>query len=113
MDSVFKRYYEFHVDDHEIAFMQHCNETTAFGGHLSVRKPAHLKPIIKIGQDECVFKQYLQNHSQWYLPDGTTAIRPKTDGDGVMISAFTSREFGFGHPLMNLHLFNTLTTERT
>ena len=91
-------FFEFHVDDHD-SFQQRCNIETVFGRHLSIRKPQHLKPIIKIGQDESVFKQYLQTLNQWYLPDGTTVINPKTDGDGIMYSAFVSREFGFGHPL--------------
>jgi hypothetical protein len=34
---------------------------------------------------------------QWYGPNKETFIRPKDDaGHGIMISAFQSREFGFG-----------------
>ena len=33
---------------------------------------------------------------QWYGPNGETYVVPKDDGCGVMISAFQSREFGFG-----------------
>ena len=34
--------------------------------------------------------------SAWVAPDGTTVLVPKDDGQGLMISAFQSREFGFG-----------------
>jgi len=87
--------FEFHVDDHE-SFATHCNLVTIHGGYLSVRKPPDSKPLIMIGQDECIFKQHLTTRSQWHLPDGTSKINPKTDGDGLMLSSFQSRDFGFG-----------------
>jgi hypothetical protein len=34
--------------------------------------------------------------SAWFAPDVTTALVPKDDGQGVMISAIQSLEFGFG-----------------
>ena len=52
-----------------------------------------------IGQDECIFKQYLFTHSHWALPDGTTPPMPKEEGQGVMLSSFVSREFGYGMEL--------------
>ena len=96
-------YYEFHVDDHP-SFQERCNNNPScpFGGFLSVRfptDPPNLKPIIKIGQDESIYKQYTISKRQWFLPDGTSAPNPKTEGDGVMISGFTSRDFGFGFDL--------------
>jgi hypothetical protein len=51
------------------------------------------------GQDECIFKQYNRSNKSWSDPDGTRALLPKEDGQGVMISAFASREFGFGMQL--------------
>ena len=34
--------------------------------------------------------------SAWVAPDGQRVLVPKDDGQGLMISAFQSREFGFG-----------------
>ena len=45
-----------------------------------------------LGQDECIFKQYLQVKKQWYLPDGTTSVNPKGEGMGIMLSSFCSWE---------------------
>jgi hypothetical protein len=66
---------------------------------LSVRKPADLKPLICFGQDECIFKQFTFTPKAWTAPDGQKSMIPKDDGLGVMISAFVSREFGFGYYL--------------
>ena len=96
-------YYEFHVDSHQ-HFQDKCNTETEFGGYLSVRKPPNSKPIIMIGQDECTYKQYLMTKKQWFLPGGISELNPKTNGDGIMYSAFVSREFGFGHPLSQAQL---------
>jgi hypothetical protein len=49
-----------------------------------------------LGQDECIFKQFNLPSKLWSDPDGTRALLPKDEGQGVMISAFVSREFGFG-----------------
>jgi hypothetical protein len=50
-------------------------------------------------QDECVVKQYFFTQKSWNGPNGETALIPKDDGLGVMISAFVSHEFGFGFEL--------------
>ena len=75
-----------------------------FGGNLSVRKKEDEKPIIMIGQDECIFKQFLFTHKYWALSDGTTPPMPKEEGQGVMLSSFCSREFGYGFPLTQAQL---------
>jgi hypothetical protein len=49
--------------------------------------------------DKCIVKQYLLTKKAWTLPTGETQLVPKEEGQGVMISAFQSREFGFGMPL--------------
>lgn len=67
-----------------------------FGGNLSVFKPAGLKPLIGFGQDESILKQYAFTTKAWTCPDGTRGLIPKDEGAGVMISAFASREYGFG-----------------
>ena len=75
-----------------------------FGGNLSVRKKDDEKPIIMISQDEYIFKQYLFIHSYWALPDGATPLMPKEEGQGVMVSSFVSREFGYGLELTTAQL---------
>jgi hypothetical protein len=70
-----------------------------YGGKTSVRKRADEKPFMIIGHDEAIFKQYLTTIKAWCLPTGETQLIPKDDGAGVMISAFQSRDFGFGLPL--------------
>ncbi len=86
---------ELHVDSHP-TFHAQMNATTQFGGNLSVRMPPDTKPLICFGQDECIFKQFLFTGKAWSAPDGTKPVIPKDEGLGVMISAFVSREFGFG-----------------
>ena len=95
-------YFEFHIDEHPN--FQHICTKYIFGGNLSVRKNDDEKPLILIGQDECIFKQYLFSNAQWCLPDGQRAIIPKDEGQGIMISAFVSREFGYGHDLTTSQL---------
>ena len=89
---------EYHVDTNPV-FQDRMNAETRFGGRVSVRKDPLQKPLISVGQDECIFKQYLFSSKSWTAPDGTKAIVPKDDGLGIMISAFVTREFGFGMEL--------------
>jgi hypothetical protein len=63
---------------------------------LSVRFPEGQKVLIRIGQDEAIFKQYHVTRSAWKGSNGEIGLVPKDDGVGVMILAFTSRELGFG-----------------
>jgi hypothetical protein len=89
---------EYHVDSHQ-EFQDIMNKETEFGGNLSVRMQRGERPLIMFGHDECIFKQYLLTKKAWTLPTGETQLVPKDEGQGVMISAFQSREFGFGMPL--------------
>jgi DNA-binding transcriptional regulator YhcF (GntR family) len=93
-DSENKDMVEFHVDQHHS--FQDGVSTTLYGGNLSVRRPANEKPLICFGQDECIFKQFTFTPKAWTAPDGQKSMIPKDEGLGVMISAFCSREFGFG-----------------
>jgi len=86
---------EFHIDDHP-SFQKKMNSTTEFGGNLSVFKPPGSKPLIGFGQDESILKQYAFTTKAWTAPDGTRGLIPKDEGTSVMISAFVSREYGFG-----------------
>jgi len=66
--------------------------------HQSIRSMANpKKQLVIIGQDESIFHQYLLNHKEWVGPSGERCLNPKTIGEGFMLSAFKSREFGFGH----------------
>ena len=85
---------EYHVDDHST--LQDKCKHLPFGGYLSVRKPSNKKKTMIIGQDECIFKQFLFSKNFWSLPDGTKQIIPKDEGHGVMLSSFCCRELGFG-----------------
>ena len=87
-------FFEFHVDYHE-KFQIACKDVE-FGGHLSVRKPQDKRKIMMMGQDEAIMRQKLFTLLAWCLSDVTTSLLPKDDGVGLMISAFTSRELGFG-----------------
>jgi hypothetical protein len=97
---------ELHVDDHYI-FQDECNNLP-YGGHLSVRKPPTSRPLILIGQDESIFKQYCLRSHSWVAPDGTRGLLPKDEGQGVMVSSFVSREFGYGMEITpaDLHKIN-------
>ena len=56
------------------------------------------------GHDECIFKQFQTTNKAWKSPNRETVPVPKDDGQGVMISAFQSREFGFGMQLTEAQL---------
>ena len=86
--------YEYHVDTHEC--LDEFVNDAPHGGYLSVRRDKTQKPLVMIGQDECIYKQYQMNNKRWILPDGTAALLPKDAGQGVMYSSFVSRDFGYG-----------------
>ena len=92
-----KQMVEYHVDDN-ILFQTRCDDLP-YGGNLSVRKPPATKPLMIIGQDECIFKQYLFTAGYWMMPDGTKQLVPKDEGNGIMLSSFTCRELGYGCPI--------------
>ena len=92
------KHVEFHVDDCEqFATWSHQPdlESAMFGGCLSVRFPENKKPLIIFGQDECIFKQYIFCKKSWMGQEGQTALTPKEEGQGVMLSSFVSRDYGF------------------
>lgn len=89
---------EFHVDDHEF-FLNQANQHTEYGGWLSIRMPEGTRPLIIWGQDECVFHQHRYSSKQWVMPEGQRPLMPKSDGALRMISAYQSRELGFGWKL--------------
>ena len=86
---------EFHVDTCK-KFHKIRKKTTKWGGRLSVRLPVGIKPVILIGHNECIFKQYKFKKWSWVADNMLQPIIPKDEDTGLMIIAFISREFGFG-----------------
>ena len=97
-----EQFMEFHVDDHED--FSDIGDTLPFGGGLSVRKNPALKPLLIFGQGECIFKQYTFRSKCWNGPKGQVPLMPKDKGQGLMISAFVSREYGFNWQLTDKQL---------
>ena len=89
-----KMVYENHVDEHP-PFQLACSNLE-FGGKLSVRFPEGKQPVMIFGQDKSIMKQNLFTLSTWTLPHGSKPLMPKDECYDVMLSAFTSRELGFG-----------------
>ncbi len=92
---------EYHVDACK-EFQEKMNKETNFGGKLSVRLHEQERLLLMFAHDEVVFKQYLLTKKAWSGPNGETVLVPKDDGQGVMISAFQSRELGFGMELTKI-----------
>ena len=93
---------EYHVDvcKHFHTLMK----DSKYGGNLSKFFPQGKKAIILLGHDECIFKQFQFTNKGWVSDEGVREILPKDKGMGVMISAFQSREFGFGMELSSEQL---------
>jgi hypothetical protein len=65
------------------------------GGSLSLAIGEE-RPIIEIGQDEAVlFLQYIYSALTW-LEWGKSQVRPKSEGDAVMVSVFVGPSIGCG-----------------
>ena len=90
-------YIEFHIDNHPM--FTGLGSVHPFGGNLSVRKLPSELPLIIWGQDKCIFRQFIFRNMTWTGPKGETPLMPKTEGQGIMVSRFVSREFGFGWQL--------------
>lgn len=73
------------------------------GGSTSVRLPLGTKPRITFGQDEAIFRSSQLNESCWTV-DGESTLRTKGLGIGIMVSAFVSREYGFGMDISEAQL---------
>lgn len=73
------------------------------GGFLSVRMQEGDLPIIKVGQDESIFKMYTLNSRRWSMKK-KAPVRKKTAGKGNMKIVFIDEMYGFG--------YNTLTDEQ-
>jgi hypothetical protein len=89
---------EYHVDTCD-KFQQKMNQEHGFGGSPSVRRDVTKKMMIEIGHDEAIIKQFSLMKKAWYGPNGETALVPKDEGMGIMISAMMSHKFGWGFEL--------------
>ena len=86
---------EFHVDSaKELTDFINGDYCKQVGGNLSVRMKPCERPVMVWGQDEALYYQYAVRRKQWYLPDGGSELRPKSDGDAIMASLFINREDG-------------------
>ena len=76
LGHVFQRdgenYEEFHVDDSN-AFLK-ARDTFKMGGNLSVRFPSGSKPLLRMGQDESIYKVYQFPSGGWTC-EGVTVLR--------------------------------------
>jgi hypothetical protein len=92
--------HEFCVLDDVAAFLPYCHshrdQDSPFLCKLSVRKDPNKRPLITLGQDEAIMNQYVFASSTWHDSQGSAKIRPKSLGDGIMLSAFTGFVIGFG-----------------
>ena len=82
--------------------MQTKNMVHSEGKRL-LRIRANLSSLI-LGQDESIYNQSAFGSKQWVEKNGERAFLPKSDGAGVMISAFQAREFGWGLKLTSEQL---------
>ena len=78
---------KYHVDACR-DFMNQMNKENAFGRNsTSVQSNPEEHPLIVVGQDECIVKQYSFTNKIWWTgPNRKQAL----------ISAFVSRKFGYG-----------------
>ena len=92
--------HEFCVLDDVAVFLPYCHshreQHSPFLCKLSVRKDPNVRPLITAGQDEAIMNQYVFASSSWHDSQGSAKIRPKSLGDGFMLSAFTGFVIGFG-----------------
>jgi hypothetical protein len=92
---------ELHIDSCHL-FAERANKETKYGGWVSIQKAEDA--FIMFGHDKCIFKKFHTTNKSWKAPNGETVLIPKDDGQGVMISAFQSREFDFGRQLSEQEL---------
>jgi len=99
---------EYHVD--VIPDDDHCKENNGrniladliadgYVATKSIRSNPNDRPLMIIGQDECVFSQFLLRSKMWTGPNKEAPLLPKSEGDGRMLSGMQSRDFGFGLPM--------------
>jgi hypothetical protein len=81
---------EYHVDT--LPPFLRSRGSGPFGASLSVRKRG--RPLIIPGQDKSIMCQWIFSKKGWTC-HGKGTLKPKTDGEGIMMSAFISDAHGF------------------
>ena len=87
--------YEYHVALNPALEDYVTEMNKVHGGDLSLVIDG--RPIKEVGQDEAIYYQYALSAMEWSGPNGETTPRPKTDGEGIMVSAFIGPSIGFGY----------------
>ena len=69
--------------------LEKSGEKVNFRGWLSIRMKLAERPVICLGQDESIFKQYIFTKNMWYHK-GKFRLVTKDEGYVIMISALQS-----------------------
>jgi hypothetical protein len=105
---------EYHVDCHD-SFPEFIRENNKqYRGNLSVRKRNENRPCICVGEDESSYSQFTFSSKTWKGPNGEETLKPKGEGETLMVAAFCSRVFGLGRQLSveELYLINNFRDEK-
>ena len=87
---------EYYLDCFPYVFSSYIkDENKLLGGNLSHRFPSGYRPVVLVGQDEAIFKQWSFSKKSWGDQKGRGVLLPKEDGHGLMLSAFVSWAWGF------------------
>ena len=93
-EKFIKEYFKYKLDSYRWIHLQSFCDQNKFKRNLSIRRNPSTKPIMMVGQDESIFKQYSFGCKCWVGPGGETQLLPKSDGYSQMVSGFVSRDFG-------------------
>eukprot|EP00957_Ditylum_brightwellii_P145510 11079619-Ditylum_brightwellii.AAC.1 len=89
---------ELHVNSWE-EFVLDMSKNSKYGGNLNIRKDPNIKPIAVLCQDEVIFKKDFFSLKGWKMHNGETVLLPKTEVEGLIVSALQNRYWGFGFQL--------------
>lgn len=98
-------YYDVGSDDWNTFPCRHRHDRAVCKCHL---------PLYHVGQDEAIFKQFALPSCCWSIR-GKIKLRPKSEGQGVMVSAFFCEVRGFGLRLTKpeIDIINATRRERS
>lgn len=99
VDADGKSQIEFHVDYCTSCDSEDKALLVGKNPMISIRAPLGSTPIEIFGQDESVFSQFIFPTKSWIGPNQERGLFPKSLGEGLMISAFVSRDSGFRMPV--------------
>jgi hypothetical protein len=97
---------EYHVDCHD-SFRELISENNQqYGGNLSVRKDNEKRPCICVGEDKSAYSQFTFSSKTWKGPNGEEMLKPKGEGETLMVAAFCSRVLELGRQLSLEELYS-------